>query len=222
MSTHTFTWGEDQHGNNGWVLNGYDNFDVTDPRLMAHDCLEHLPRGQKHGAAADELLALGARFYLRVSSGWWWSQRTLGMVSVPDAWGRELERIHRDDHGDLPTCKLIPLDDEDMECEMQACLAAAVKEINSPQEEDEEPYVTLESDFIVQAGAWLRAGYRAAIKRYKGTDPLNIMWLAECLEKEAASYTRGEEGDRLVITVHEKDQTATVTYKPHEWTNNDN
>ena len=210
MSTNQYTWTTDDNGSTGWLQDGRPNFDVAGGALIAHDVLEHLPRGQKHGPAEDELLALGARFYLRVASGWWWNQSY--MTSVPNTWASELLNIYHSNHGNLAPRAVVELDDEDMECELQASLRDSAKMIS------EECEIELADDdpFIVNAGAWLRTGFRAAEKRYKGTDPLNIMWLAECIEKECDRF-KGEEGERLIVRVHEKDQTFTVTHKQHEW-----
>lgn len=212
MSTHNFTWAEDQHGNEGWIMDGHPNFDAATPQNLVHDCLEHLPRGEKHGAAADELLALGARFYLRVASGWWWSKDF--NITPPQQWSYELDTVHRDG-GTPPPCVNVPLEDEDMEAELQAALVQAVDLISGELLADELEPLTIDCDWIVHAGAWLRTGYRAAQKRYKGTDPLNIMWMAEQLEQELAKPRyRGEyPGERLTIRVHEKDQEFSIRLK---------
>lgn len=209
MSSLRFNWGTDEQGNEGWISATHPNFWAADPRNIAHDVLEHFPRAEKHGAAADELLALGARFYLRVASGWWWSQGY--MVMPPETWAGELRTVWDDLYTDLPARAAAPLDDEDMEAELQACLVKAVDVINEQIACSDDPeLITLESYFIVNAGAWLRTGYRAAQKRFKGTDPLYIMGMAEQIEAEMKDYEHGEEGEVLTVRVNEKFQTFNI------------
>lgn len=212
MSTHHFTWGEDPRGEDGWLLQGHPNFWAADPRNLVHDCLEHLPRGEQHGPAADELLALGARFYLRGTSGWW-EQQAAGPFA--DRRNRvqlmtdELLFLHRELGDSIPYLESRSIGDYD--CEINAIVANAVDAIARDQIEEVDP------SFGPNCAAWLRAGYRAAVKRYKGTDPLNIMWLAEQLEARLQLFAQATHGEKLIIKIHEKDQEFKVTYKPHPW-----
>lgn len=210
MSTHRFTWGEDVLGESGWLMDGHPNFWAAEPRNLAHDCLEHFPKGETHGPAADELLALGARFYLRGASGWWAQQRNRDPRSPIEIMATELVFLHRELGGDVPPLANRLLGEHDEDIDQMVSLAIDVITGNLGDEE-------LEPTFGPNCAAWLRAGYRAAIKRYKETDPLNIMWLAEQLEKELEQYAKAEDGEQLVVRIHEKDQEFKITFKPHFW-----
>lgn len=223
MSTMNFTWGMDERGMHGWIADGYPNFDVTQPGMFSHDCLEHLPRGMKHGAIADELMALGARLYIRVKSEWWWSQRFL--AEPPESWGRELQiLLQAIQWGEQPEPSIItePLLDDDMDDEIESALEHGARIANREHEYmashdlaagEQEPY-TADSALMQNMAAWLRRGYRAAVARFKERDPADIMWLGECLDKEMQKYGNGEDGDRLSVHVHEKDMEFKVAHRP--------
>jgi hypothetical protein len=218
-----FTWGMDERGMHGWIADGYPNFDVTQPGTFSHDCLEHLPRGLKHGAIADELMALGARLFVRVKSEWWWTQRF--NADPPESWGRELQILLQAIHwGEqhAPPSITEPLLDDDMDDEIDDALENGARIANREHEYmashdqeagEREPY-TAESEPLQNMAAWLRRGYRAAVARFKGSNPADIMWLGECLDKEMRDYENGEHGDRLRIHIHEKDMEFKIAHRP--------
>lgn len=225
MSVMNFEWGEDERGNRGWLPQGYPNFDVVVPGQFGHDCLEHLPRGQKHGPIADELMALGARLYVRVKSQWWFGQSF--RVSPPESFGRELEllmRAMRDDDGHAPAAIAEPmLDDDDMDDHIAGAVRHAVRIANrelsyqGSYDGHGHPDYQEGSELMQGMAAWMRRGYRACIARFKGRDPNDIMWLGIQLDEEIVKYQRGDEGDRLSVRIHEKDMEYTITHKPTAW-----
>ncbi len=112
-----------------------------------------------------------------------------------------------------------PALESEMEDEIQATLVQAVRLINREleyQDDEREPY-TLESPIILTMGAWMRRGVRACIARFKGRDACDVMWLGEQLDAATGKYQRGEDGDRLVVRVHEKDMEFTIIHKPTPW-----
>lgn len=224
MSSMTFQWGEDDRGNRGWIPKGYPHFDVVSAGQFGHDCLEHFPRGLKHGKIADELMALGARLHIRVKSEWWWSQSF--RANPPESWGYELEllmRAMRDGDGDAPALITEPLLDDDMDDEISASIFQAVKVANrelayqGSYDDHGQPDYEVESELMQNMAAWLRRGYRANIARFKGRAAHDIMWLGQQLDEEVAKYSRGDEGDQLIVRIHEKDMEYTIIHKPTEW-----
>lgn len=213
MSTLNFTWGTDDSGERGWIAQGYPHFDTTPPQLMAHDVLEHLPRGMQHGAVADEALALGARLYLRMASGWLRTQpHQFGRPE--NLWYNEARRLLEADEVCAPA-QAEPLTDPAMDELLQKATKDAVDEyvdqrgyLSDFELETEEGNSRHNASNILN---WMRIGYRAAIARYKDHDPLDVMWLAERLIDTVEEYQHGEEGDRLIIKVNEKDLEFTVT-----------
>lgn len=226
MSEMIFDWKEDDDFGIGWIARGYPNFGPTDWGQFGHDCIEHFPRGQKHGPIADELLALGARLYIRVAGGWWFQQR--GFPTPAASWAGELEQLLRaledDKRAYLPEFSPAPpapeYRDVDMEKIIQDALAQVVIRaneylFNGDPDNDDAPY-TLESRIIVSMGNWLRRGVHACIKRYKGRNPDDIMWLQIQLDEEVRDFQKpGSEGHRLTVRIHEKDMEYTVErYRP--------
>jgi hypothetical protein len=228
MSEMIFDWKEHDDAGTGWLARGYPNFGPTDWNQFGHDCMEHFPRGRTHGQIADELLALGARLYIRVAGGWWFTQR--GFPTPAESWAGELEgllrdmeddsRLHLPDFTQRPAPPAPEYRDVDMEKIIQAALVQAVARaneylFNGDPDNDDEPF-TLESQLIVRMGDWLRRGVHACIKRYKGRDADDIMWLQIQLDEEVRDFQKpGSEEHRLVVRIHEKDMEYTVErYRP--------
>ncbi|MPQ56254.1 hypothetical protein [Duganella sp. FT27W] len=226
MSTMNFKWGRDERGMEGWVAEGYANFDVTMPGQFAHDVLEHLPRGLKHGQIADELMALGARLYARVKSEWWWSQGF--RVGVPETWGMELVTLLTDIRAaglSEPALIVEPLLNDDMDDEIEAALEYGALKANREFEYQASWDKSLQgqasydaqSELFQNMAAWMRRGYRACVARFKDRRPADIMWLGELMDQEAKMYDRGEEGDKLSVRVHEKDMEFEFVHKPGQF-----
>jgi|GEM_PF-2963845 len=214
MSLMIFEWREDQEfGDFGWIAKDYPNFNITRGDTFAHDCLEHFPRGKRHGAAADELLALGARWWIRVDGGYWYQQRFL--VTPEESWAQELENILRNlyfdpndaDSDGMPAKPRRMLTKDESFC-TNDIMAEAIRLINQERkhDHDENGLVSEESPYIVRAEQWLRLGYAACRQRFKDASPSGIAWLTECMGEEANKYKHGDEGDLLYVRVHEKDQ----------------
>jgi hypothetical protein len=217
----TFRWGQDDRGNNGWIPKGYPHFDAVAPGQFAHDCLEHFPRGLKHGQIADELLALGARLYIRVKSEWWWTQSF--RINPPDQWAAELEllmREMRDGGAAAPAVITEPLLDDDMDDEIEAAVSKAVRVANrelayqGSYDDHGHPDYEVESELMQSMAAWVRRGYRACVARFKGRAAYDVMWLGQQLDEAVARYSRGDEGDELIVRIHEKDMEYHITHKP--------
>ena len=229
MSTMIFEWKEDKDGIEGWVAAGYENFNAVAINQFGHDCIEHFPRGQRHGAIADELLALGARLFIRVGSGWWMTQRDFPKPEF--TWASELETLLRDMEDDSNAClpewaKPAPPAGEhgaiDLESIIQAALVKTVPManeylFNGDPDNDDKPF-TLESRLIVRMGDWLRRGVHACRARYKDKHPDDIMWLQLQLDEAMQRYQTGESGQRLIVRIHERDMEYHITHKgPAYW-----
>jgi hypothetical protein len=217
MSSMEFVWGQDDVGNDGWIAKGYLHFNPTSPGQFGHDCLEHFPRAMKHGQIADELLALGARLHVRVASGWWWNQKF--RISPPESFGGELEYLMRHIHDGIeePAAITEPELDDDMDAEIEASIRHAVRitnrESSYADNDEREPY-TEDSPIMQTMAAWMRRGVRACAARFKDRHPTDVMHLSECLDRDSQQYARGEDGDRLIVRVHEKDMEYQFIHKP--------
>jgi hypothetical protein len=214
MSLMIFHWDEDEAGNEGWLAQGYPNFNVTFAGNFAHDVIEHFPRGLKHGPIADEAMALGARMHVRLDSGWWFAKSF--MVTPAQTFAYEIHTLMReilDGGAEAPPTITEPPIDGHMEDEIVEAVRQAVERTNSDIDNGDmhadEPYTEQSIEFV-NIAAWMRRGYRACIERFKGRNPADIIWLGECLDKETEQYKHGEYGDKLYVRIHEKDMECSV------------
>jgi hypothetical protein len=218
MSLFIYKWGEDDNGETGWISKMHDNFDVSYGDLIVHDVIEHFPRGHKHGGAVDELLALGARAWIRIESGWFW-RGPYTKIQPKETWGYEIRRIaEHNDLDSIPRAKPIDEIESDCDCDLVACLPFAAKEINEYHMEIEnEDHVDLKGDEpdLVNCLYWFRRGVLAAQKRYKGRSADEVMWLADQMKEELTNprFANAQDGDELHIRVHEKDMEFKITHK---------
>lgn len=221
MSTLTFDWKEDDEetGVEGWFARGYDHFDASKTEDFGHDCIEHMPRGMKHGRIADELLALGARLHYRVESGWWFSQRGFGKPAK--AFATEVEYLLEDmeyNHVDLKETKPLVLEPGDCSMDMEAMVQEIVAEIiDSMKEVDMEEGDFFNEQTVHQMGYWLRRGIIAGRARFKGRHPADVMHLMDNLHETLRDYKHGELGESLVVRIHEKDMEYSVRAIRNPW-----
>lgn len=211
MSLMIFEWREDEEfGGYGWIAKGYPNFNITAPGNFGHDCIEHFPRGLQRGPAIDELLALGARWRIRVDGGWWWQQRF--WMTPEESFGGELHTILRNvghTNMELPAPRNTP----EAFC-ADDILTEAVRIINSEYEQDIsdglERKLDVDSELIVNMGKWLQVGYAANEARFRGSSGYDVMELSLQLDEASKRYQHGEEGDCLYVRVHEKDMEFSI------------
>jgi len=220
MSTNIFDWKEDHQGNEGWVMRGYDHFDTTGVDSFAHDVIEHLPCGIKHGRIADELLALGARLHARVESGWWLQQRHFGKPA--DVWATEIvylldamrrEGIDVKEIGPTPALENAKEGLTNIEPIIVAAVAKAVEQYNFDlydDDDDNDEARAVEDETMQRMASWLRRGVLAARARFKGRFAEEIMFLNEEITHAMRQYQHGEHGQSLVIRVNEKYMDFTV------------
>lgn len=203
MSSLIFDWTDcDIAANDGWLARGYPNFYASTGRGIAHDCVDHFPRGQKHGPYADELLALGARLWIWIESGEFFRLQGISYTTPAKTWGGELQIIVDDSEGltDHPPAMIEePMLDDALDSEIECILdelihrrgpSTSVWEVDGPQ--------------IQNLGAWLRRGVRAARARYKGHQAFDVFQLYQRVTSACERIGSGEEGDKLIVRIHEK------------------
>jgi hypothetical protein len=202
MSRMTFDWGTDDiTGNTGWIARGYPHFYATETAdLLVHDCLEHLPGGTKHGGVADELMALGARWRIRVESGFWAEQRYFYRPET--TFGQELSQLLIDLEGNNATIeppRNVPEIDGWLPCEEIIQEALEYHKANTDFFEEEES----RQQFEVMCD-WLKVGYQATFKRFgQDAHEWEIMELGKRLETRLKSVC-GDYGDTLKVVIDER------------------
>jgi hypothetical protein len=234
MSKSTFIWGYDHNGHEGWVMKGMPHFDTTEPSNFAHDCLEHFPGGMKHGAVADEMMAVGARLWLRVASDYWGNQPDFGDATEiwTDEVATQLAYIHERRTPepkaprkrrvlDLTNSKMAELEDI---IATSTALGQAV--FNAEQESTGGPfYVPVHAPIIDHMADWMRIGVLAAVERYHELNNW-MVWRGDALDKAvlALNNENREHGDRLTIIVNESNAEVSarlyhVGALPDDYTN---
>jgi len=223
MSRHIFEWKEDREGQTGWVLRGMPHFDVTQPRSFSHDCLEHMPGAMKYGAIADEMIALGARLYLRVATSFWAEHEDFGEPESvwADEFMYQLEYIFGDGTPQPPAprkVRVLPPELSELEdiIATAASLGTAAHNDNS-YGNDSEYTVDSKGELVTNMANWMRIGVLAAMKRYNGCNEY-VCWRGETLDKAVEKLRGGEYGDQLIVTVHESNlEIGLVHITGPEW-----
>jgi hypothetical protein len=213
MSRAVFVWGEDQqYGNTGWIRKGMPHFDAAFDDTIGHDTMEHLPGGMKHGAIADEMMALGVRLYLRVESGWWYCQQYFG--DPVETWAgevqRQLEYIFHDRTPEPGAPRSVPTEEEigeEMELIIKQATLGGVRLFNREWQDDPNPLVINPFGPLAKNMAdWMRVGVRAGMQRWNRSSGSfhDAAILMESLGKKVKSMgTHHEEGEELVVEINE-------------------
>ena len=211
MSRHVFDWKEDQeYGGYGWVLRGCPHFNATAyGRTLAHDVLEHFK--PKYGDLTDEMLAFGAMVWGRVQGGWFYNLTYNPSPAYHMA--ADLSRFLHDHYCDPHTHSLLDPGatrrlNDDMEDEIEAALRQAVKNANAEYADEETGELFTMGATVERMRGWMRRGYRAAARRYKGNRPEELCWLFDALAAHIDKrHTHADEGEELVITIDPQSMT---------------
>lgn len=196
MSCLVFDWTDsDERGLDGWLARGYPNFYASEARSIAHDCVDHFPRGQKHGPYADELMALGARLWIFLESGEFFQRQYLTYQTPEAIWGGEVRYILDDSEelSDRPPA-MISEPETAFDGEIESALIVATKN----------KFLTADHPEIQNLGAWMRRGVRAVQERYKGHNARDVHALYGLIQEKVEHLRTGEEGDKLIVRIHEK------------------
>lgn len=203
MGVSTLIWCEgDEETPAGWRLAGYEHFaPASMGAQVAHDCLEHVPGGLRHGRIADELMALGARFYTRVESGWW-STLSSGLP-VRQQFGWEIFYLLSaiaEEGADVPVeIDQLVLPQPHVEDDIAGAFAFAEEleqQFRGKRWTDPRHY---QASFV----NWMRCGWRACVARYRGHSPGDVMGAVDRLTRlfDRTAPAPEAEGDLLQVVV---------------------
>lgn len=208
MSKMTFDWGQDREGNVGWMARGYPHFNPTLPQNFSHDALEHLPGGLKHGQLADELMALGVRWWIRVHGGF----AVNGFYSPAGGMAGEVNRLlDYAHHGTPEPAPIVESPIPEFESDIGDIMKRVVGQRRDAIAEGFKVQMVKSDDpLLLTMVHWMRRGYRAAQKRYRGASPFAVGKMMEKIDRQAMWMAGGEEGDSLVVEVREKDLSCSI------------
>lgn len=193
LNSFVFNYSEDQHGNCGWILK--PEFDVSTPRAIAHDIIEHF--SDDNGSVEHELMALGSILYGRYQ---------MGLVSG-DGLSSDICYLFMNF---ILNNKMITnikykqgLKNETLsERELDNILFDATdyikKELNNYEEILTSNILKQITDYLTIAKKWIIKGYFRAKRKYK--DPYIITELFNEIERKAERCQHGDYGMQLKVT----------------------
>ena len=230
-----FVWAPNMGaGSMGWRMLGQPTFTPASPRLVAHDIIEHGPHD--NGSLEDELRAVGAVVFVRLTSGAIFTDSDYdgGPMPLPELAASFFKLVMHNAMCDGVRLDLIeppgnePLDaatygtGQDEVLQQGVTLAAqqlpnyAIPDGCSKAQRD----ALCSKDSQRRMLGWARLGYREAYARYFGDPQLGAYLYHEVKTKVAKiSYGRGvRKGDELLITVSPATREVSVVHIPQEVT----
>jgi hypothetical protein len=177
-----------EFGENGWRLEKATNADPLGGMAVAHDCLEHPPNGDM--GVEDELMALGASFYVRYY--------TRNMHSLGANVGGDLPDVLR--HVQYEGMALgDPGRTQAIDCEEE--IDDALESLTKAAEYDDQ--LTVDKEILRRLRGWFRRGYRSAVKRYAGINRGCLRAAFDEIEEEAdKALEYAELGDKFTVRLH--------------------
>jgi len=220
----------------GWRPIENVRFDAVNGLMACHDILEHFPLS---GVApvADEFLAIGAAFFLRVEPGFF----------DDDPFEDSNYSLTRDFLIPAFTTLFHHIVDEHLMTPPAPNIAAAQIALPRPLEEDirdalilasgriaqeftrssgrygtPDPYEKLRRthyivDALMGAKGWIRLGYRKAAERYRGLRRISLSEMyRDAAEEMTDLLDRAEPGEMVTLTFTPEDYAHTCTFRPKE------
>lgn len=197
-----FEWREDEeHGDEGWILQNQPTFNIAGSIAIAHDVLEHFaPTSQN--SLTEELQAIGALLRVRGEGGWF-AARGYGhnyAKSIASDLARFLEQVRDGELTAEPVRATRPLR-YGLDDELQEAITESLRIANYELYHDDQPHVR--DSTTAQFVGWMRIGYRRAVRRYASSDGSELCWLFERMTDDMGKrFKSGEFGDKLHILVN--------------------
>lgn len=208
-----FTFREDEeYGSKGWIPDDYPTGNACDPRMIAHDTIEHFPNIADRAPGTDELLALGAVLLARYDGLGQWDYRGAAdnlasdvyqiirngwaPVDCPGRWGRHR---HRDVAEQIAT--------------RAAQEWAGEERWGNPEEQTANE---TRAEVCAMASRWILKGYTLALKRYGDAHAAGFLFdevrqLAETIPTDEFEC----EGCRIVVRVQPSTRRVCIDVRGH-------
>lgn len=184
-----FLWREwTDMGMYGWLQKNMPHFDpVNSPFGLVHDVMEHLDDGDD---LSDEWQAFGAMLYIRAQGSYWEGNGN----PHPPAYhmASDVVRFLCETRGGGKQADNLTerLDDEDAESIISAISAEVARQLPGEWESmhDEEIDAECMAGDIDNALAWMRTGYKRAVKVYDGFCPDELAWTFAEMERDLSKH----------------------------------
>lgn len=186
-------------GSKGWAPDWYPSADPLPGEFCAHDILEHFPNDK--GDIAGELLAIGAKLYIRGDGGYISDFAADESYTIAELIGKDIA-----DGNPWPT-KAPKNKPSALDARAELTIRRTVREAFRKAREEHGPaayHLTGEDSFAVTV-ALLRQGYRLARKRYWRHDAQSLTRVFREIEHAA--------NDRLAWAIP-GDSKLAVTFEP--------
>lgn len=189
LASFNFTFGTDQHGNDGWILK--PEFDVAGNMTIAHDTVEHFR--DDDGSVEHELMAMGAVMFGRVTMG----------LATENCMAEDLRYMYiyaNDGSGIVEPCDYKrKIDDEYFSPETldDLCDDASVKIMDELECTDDSDTFNHIINFLTIAKQWIAKGYYRAKRRFKYPDIMTNLFNKVAY---ATKNVNGDFGDVLRVT----------------------
>lgn len=198
MATLVFVCEEhEEYGGNGWRPIDKPRFDPLSGMAVAHDIMEHNPRGTE--STADELMAFGASIYVRKD---YYRDRQANRPSSNFAGeiGDMLRKIMYGEVDQIAHCPFRPnvRGNEYVNAEINH----VISELKSWCESETDGELKLSIVDEQNIRGWLAEGYRRTVKRYQGVKQYYVLSTFQQIEKQADEYLKHAEiGDQLTVRI---------------------
>lgn len=189
LASFNFTFGTDQHGNDGWILK--PEFDVAGNMTIAHDTVEHFR--DDDGSVEHELMAMGAFMFGRITMG----------LATENGMAEDLRYMYiyaNDGSGIVEPCDYKrKIDDEYFSPETldDLCDDASVKIMDELECTDDSDTFNHIINFLTIAKQWIAKGYYRAKRRFKYPDIMTNLFNKVAY---ATKNVNGDFGDVLRVT----------------------
>ncbi len=214
MITRKLVYREDsEHGISGWFLkDAPSSFNASNGRMIAHDILEHFADTTEH--VHDECQALGAYILTRLDTEYYYEK--FSIYQPYEALASELASLLRgimEDYAHLkepPRTYRISTKHGDHE---ETLIKASQKALILWREECDEEYQdpNIAKRYLNQMIAWMRIGYRRALRRYAEVPLFRISETFDLITKRIDQIDTYDliEGQEMILSVSPK--TAEVS-----------
>ena len=195
MVKREFTWGEDQNGTEGWILDGMPHFDASYGLTVAHDCLEHFDLGDQ---ITDEWQAFGAMLYGRGMCGSLYGPYHTTASNMAS----DIVRFLADTEFTTPVRRTTRHWDDCVEDELAQLGREILKGIRSEYDScgwDGLPKGKDRTNLVRNVLDWVRVGYRRAERRWKHIGPGSLDYLFVQIRDEVDKKSRHREFDEKLI-----------------------
>lgn len=193
----------ENYGELGLRMRNRPHFEPLTGMAVAHDLLEHFRNDD--GRLSGELMALGASIHVRDGENYHTRRGNMNPVHKHLAADMVQQVYYTEQSGDrlLRDCgRTARLPDDYAEYSVQEALKSSIRLLRTEVAADQFPSWLTGDEQRRRFVGWLRRGYRAAQRRYRGIPSYTLMEAFIAVERAADNFLKyAEEGMEVRISV---------------------